>query len=165
MCAQKIEEKDREIEQAEMRLAALQAQDTLIADKVNKLKKFEDFLREVQTKYPDDFTDLQEITTRYNILAETNSNLTSRHQSSGGDMEQIMDKMERYKKKAGQKTLNYTNRIAEEQSALQQIEAQKAKLMIGNEEKTEQRLKTTSQHSIILMSIRSLYRKIAYKNS
>ena len=76
-----------------------------------------------------------------------------------------MDKMERYKKKAGQKTLNYTNRIAEEQSALQQIEAQKAKLMIGNEEKTEQRLKTTSQHGIILMSIRSLYRKIAYKNS
>ena len=56
-------------------------------------------------------------------------------------MEKILEKMEKYKKKAKQKTLNYTNKIAEEQSALQAIEAEKAKLMIGNEEKTEQRLK------------------------
>ena len=76
-----------------------------------------------------------------------------------------MDEDDRYKRFAGQQTLNYTNKIAEEQSALQFIEAEKAKLMIGNEEKTESRLRVTNTHGIIRFSIKSLYEKIAYKNS
>mmetsp|Transcript_42420 Transcript_42420/g.55946 ORF Transcript_42420/g.55946 Transcript_42420/m.55946 type:complete len:152 (-) Transcript_42420:453-908(-) len=79
-------------------------------------------------------------------------------------MDQIIDQMDKYKKDAGQEALKYTNKIAEEQAALQEIEAEKAKLMIGNEEKTEERLKNTSQEGIILMSIKSLYQKIAYKS-
>lgn len=48
---------------------------------------------------------------------------------------------------------------------LQEIEAQKAALMIGNEEKTEHLLKQTSEHGTILMSIDSLYQKIATKGN
>lgn len=44
------------------------------------------------------------------------------------------------------------------------IEAEKALLMIGNEEKTEHRLKTTSEHGIILMSAKSIYDKITIKS-
>lgn len=40
---------------------------------------------------------------------------------------------------------------------LQEIEAAKAALMIGNEEKTEHLLKETSEHGTILMSIDSLF--------
>ena len=36
--------------------------------------------------------------------------------------------------------------------------------MIGNEEKTEERLKNTSQEGTVKMSIKNLYTKIAYKN-
>ena len=121
-------------------------------------------MRDVQAAYADEFGDLQEITTRHTRLADTNKFLTNRHQTSGGDMDQIIDSMERYKKEAGQETLKYTNKIAEEQSALQQIESEKARLMIGNEEKTEERLKNTSQEGTVKMSIKNLYTKIAYKN-
>ena len=79
-------------------------------------------------------------------------------------METILEDTEKYKKDAGQQTMTFTNKIAEEQSALQYIEAEKARLMIGNEEKTENRLKKTNTHGIIRMSIKSLYEKIAYKN-
>lgn len=72
-------------------------------------------------------------------------------------MDNIIENMDKFKKQAGIASLDYTNRIAEEQSALQAIEAEKAKLMIGNEEKTEHRLKTTNEHGIILMSTKSLY--------
>ena len=36
--------------------------------------------------------------------------------------------------------------------------------MIGNEEKTEMRLKETNEHGIILMSIKNLFEKIGVKN-
>lgn len=124
---------------------------------MDKLQKFEKFLKDVQNKYQDEFTDLQEINTRYSRLVKTNKTLKKRHQSSGGEMEVIFDSMDKFKKQAGIASLEYTNKIAEEQAALQQIEHEKAKLMIGNEEKTEHRLKTTSEHGIILMSIKSLY--------
>ena len=94
-------------------------------------------------KYSDEFTDLLDIMLRYNNQKDKNTELAARHQSSGSDMEEIMEKMEKYKKQAGEQTLTYTNKIAEEQSALQEIEHEKAKLMIGNNEQTEMRLKTT----------------------
>lgn len=78
-------------------------------------------------------------------------------------MDNIISNMEQYKKDAGHESLSYTNKIAEEQAVLQHIEAEKAALMIGNEEKTEILLKKTSEHGIILMSIKSLFQKIATK--
>ncbi len=89
----------------------------------------------------DVFTDLSEINQRYTQLAGMNATLTSRHLSSEGEMDKIMASMEQYKKEAGIQSLSFTNKIAEEQAALQQIEAEKAALMIGNEENTEQLLK------------------------
>ena len=75
-----------------------------------------------------------------------------------------MQEMEVFKKQTGLQTLHYTNQIAEEQQQLQEIEADKARLMIGNEEKTEMRLKETNEHGIILMSIKNLFEKIGVKN-
>ena len=36
--------------------------------------------------------------------------------------------------------------------------------MIGNEEKTEMRLKETNEHGIILMSIKNLFEKVGVRN-
>ena len=79
-------------------------------------------------------------------------------------MDALMQEMEVFKKQTGLQTLHYTNQIAEEQQQLQEIEADKARLMIGNEEKTEMRLKETNEHGIILMSIKNLFEKIGVKN-
>jgi hypothetical protein len=50
---------------------------------MDKLQKFEDFLKDVQYKYADEFTDLSEIDTRYRRLSDTNKVLRSRHMESG----------------------------------------------------------------------------------
>ena len=44
---QRIEEKDREIKQAQQKLAVLKQHYALIQKKTRKLKKFEDFLKSV----------------------------------------------------------------------------------------------------------------------
>ena len=44
---------------------------------------------------------------------------------------------------------------------MQEVEAEKAKLLVGNQDKTEQLLKKTSEDGIIRMSIKSLWQKIA----
>ena len=160
----KIDEKNREIELAESKYEALKHQHNRIEAKMQKLQQFEDFLKEVQSKYADEFTALDEIETRYASLSNINLLLKERHDSSGGQTDELISRMENYKREAGAKTLNYTNRIAEEQRTLQEIEEQKTALMSGNEEQTEQLLKQTSEHGTILMSIDALFRKIAIKN-
>ena len=119
----------------------------------------------MQGKYSDEFTDLMDIITRYTRLSMTNNDLRKNHQDSGGEMDNLIGQIDGFKKDAGQKTLTYTNLIADEQRQLQEIEAVKANLMIGNEEETEHRLKQTNEHGVILMSIKCLYKKIAPEKS
>ena len=57
---------------AEAKLEALKAQHKRITKKMNKLQEFEEFLKKVQNKYSDEFSDLAEIDTRYRRLSETN---------------------------------------------------------------------------------------------
>ena len=131
---------------------------------MKKLQKFEEFLKQVQTTYTDEFNDLSEIDTRYRRLSDTNALLQTRHNQSGGQTDALIGQMDAFKRESDVKTLSFTNRIAAEQRGLQDIEEQKAQLMIGNDEKTEQLLKKTSEHGTILMSIDSLYKKVAVKN-
>lgn len=86
-----------------------------------------------------------------------------RHKESGGETDKVITEMESYKKDTGVQILSATNQIADEQRALQEMEAEKANLMIKNEEGTEQQLKKTSEHGTILMSIDSLFQKITAK--
>ena len=75
----KIIEKDREIEQAEVRLRALQDQHERINLKVQKLSTFENFLKDVQQTYSDEFSDIEEIKQIYLRLANVNKKLAHRH--------------------------------------------------------------------------------------
>jgi len=68
----------------------------------------------VQVKYSDEFSEIADIRMRYKIQKDKNEELAARQESSGSDMEEIMEKMEKYKKLAGEQTLTYTNKIAEE---------------------------------------------------
>lgn len=77
---EKIKEKDREIEQANRKLAALKAQHLRIERKMNKLQKFENFLKDVQQQYADEFTDLLEISMRYTRLSDTHELLKGRQE-------------------------------------------------------------------------------------
>ena len=76
----------------------MEKQHDRIERKVAKLQKYETFLKDVQQAYQDEFTDLQEINTRYMRQADTNQFLTQRHLNSGGEMDNIIENMEKFKK-------------------------------------------------------------------
>ena len=56
---------------------------------MSKLVKFEDYLKKVQEKYSDEFTDLQEINTLYTRLDDANRTLNNRHANSQNSTEII----------------------------------------------------------------------------
>ena len=124
---------------------------------MGKLQKFENFLKDVQMKYTDDFSDLQEIIRLYQRLSETHRDLKKKQELSEASVDIINNELDRFTKETGTRSLEFTNLIAEEQKKLQVVEAEKTKLRIGNQDKTEQLLKKTSEHGIILMSIKSLW--------
>ena len=54
--------------------------------------------------------------------------------------------------------------MAEEQRALQDVEAQRQLLIVGNQENTEQRLKDTKEDGVLKMSISSIWKKLIQKS-
>ena len=68
----KIADKEKEIRQQEAREESLHKHSELINKKLEKLKKYDDFLKKVQTKHADEFIELQDILGRYQILSESN---------------------------------------------------------------------------------------------
>ncbi len=56
---------------------------------MGKLQKFEEFQKNVQAAYSDDFPDLQEINLRYLRLNATNNDLWKNNQDSGGEIDSI----------------------------------------------------------------------------
>ena len=110
----KIEEKDREIEQAQHKLDALRAQHDRIERKMRRLQKFEDLMKEVQLKYSDEFTDLVEITMRYDLLSKEHNRLKRKHDQSETAIDGINNQLDEFHKVTGTKSLEFTNLIAEE---------------------------------------------------
>lgn len=55
-----------EIEERNDYLEILKAKSNKISAKVKSMKKFDDFLEKVKDKNPDEFTELQDIVSRYN---------------------------------------------------------------------------------------------------
>jgi len=76
---------------------------------MDKLQKYEDFLKDVQQKYADEFTDLSEIDTRYRRLSDTNKVLKMRHIESGIQADNTTKMMDEYKRLNGIITLAKTN--------------------------------------------------------
>ena len=100
---------------------------------------------------------------RYDLLSKEHNRLKRKHDQSETAIDGINNQLDEFHKVTGTKSLEFTNLIAEEQKKLQEVEAEKAKLLVGNQDKTEQLLKKTSEDGIIRMSIKSLWQKIAVK--
>ena len=74
-CLQKIEEKQREIQEEELRKEKLKQHLALIEKKMGKLGKFEQFLKQVQSKNQEEYPELQDILQRYRTLKDSNERL------------------------------------------------------------------------------------------
>ena len=81
---------------------------------MNKLQKFENFLKDVQQQYADEFSDLNEITQRYRRLADTHELLKRRQEQSERDTDKISGELDAFNRQAGIESLAQTNSIANE---------------------------------------------------
>ena len=98
--------------------------------------------------------------TRHETLEITNNNLKNELKSSQQKMEALITDIEQFQKTMTDRILNTSNRVAQAKDALERAEEEKEQLMVGNEEKTEQRLSQTNEQGQVLMTIFSLYQTI-----
>ena len=137
----------------------------LIDKKLEKLRKYDDFLKRVQVKHQDMFIELQDILSRHQVLSDSNATLRQKRKEKEQDSEQITKQMEKYIKEQTIKKLEYNNNIGTQQKTLEDFESEKAKLSRDNEENTTNRLKKTSEHGQILMTINNMYETIMKRGS
>lgn len=78
-------------------------------------------------------------------------------------IDDLTNEMEAYTKEQTTAKVTYNNKIGVQQKTLEDYENEKAKLSRDNEENTTNRLKKTSEHGQILMTIDSLFNKVAAK--
>ena len=87
-------------------------------------------------------------------------NLRTKKKEKDNESEEINKRMEEYIKTQTIKKLSYNNNIGAQQKALEDYEGEKAKLSRENEEKTDSRLKKTSEHGQILMTINNMFERV-----
>ena len=75
-------------------------------------------MKDVQQNYADEFTDLNEIKQRFDLLTSTHETLKKRHEGSETAVDSITGQMDEFHKVTGTKSLEFTNLIAEEQKKL-----------------------------------------------
>ena len=75
----------------------------------------------------------------------------------------LTEEMENYTKEQTTAKVTYNNKIGVQQKTLEDFETIKQKLSRDNEENTSNRLKKTSEHGQILMTIDSLFQKVTLK--
>ena len=79
-------------------------------------------------------------------------------------IEDLINDMEVYTKEQNTAKVTYNNKIGVQQKNLEDYETVKAKLSRDNEENTTNRLKKTSEHGQILMTIDSVFNKILLRS-
>ena len=71
----KIREKDREIDEANSRKFSLAKHNERVNKKMTNLRNYENYLKLVQSKNQDEFSELQDVLTRHTTLETTNNDL------------------------------------------------------------------------------------------
>ena len=73
--------------------------------KMNSLERYQDFLKLVSNKNPDEFTELGDILLRHLTLETTNKDLREDLTKSQDKIEELVNKIDNYQKSMGDKTV------------------------------------------------------------
>ena len=84
----------------------------MINKKLDKLKKYDEFLKKVQFRNQDMFIELQDITNRHQVLSDSNELLRRKRNEKDNESEQISKEMEEYIKTMTIKIVSNNNMIA-----------------------------------------------------
>ena len=123
------------------------------------MRKFEQFLEKVKEQNSDEFQELNDILSRYYTLKGSNDKLQTTQKQFTDQLDNLNKYIAQFTKDMGSDKMSLNNRIAVQQQSLEQIEDLKGRLMAESEENTSKKLKKTTEHGQILMTIENLSRK------
>lgn len=154
--AAQIKQREEEIEELEQQLEESKRSCQELEEEVERNKKFEDFLESVKDTC-DDYSEIQDLVTRYDTLESANKDLMDSQHFFEEKNEALRIEFQAYKKERAIENMAFTNRIATLQSEFE--DAQKARQEL--EHLADVATQEDSEHSLhfgqILMSVENLF--------
>lgn len=131
--AKEREAKNAKIEELKREIAALQKKSTLQEREVMKstlytVRKYEEFLEQVREKYPDEFTDIGDILTRYSTLRNSYTELTERRRKLEEENEGLKRRKDELDKQSKENILELNISISHLQKKQDEAEAERMNL-------------------------------------
>lgn len=156
MCLQKIEILKKQIEKKREQYQILLDKQTRINLKVKAMKKYEAYLESVRDRNTDEYSELNDILSRYATLKKSNTKLNERMQQLETELEELKQTVANYEKDMKTQIMQLNNDIAQLQQRFETIEDQKNKLKSEAEEVSSKKLSKVSDLARILMAIDNL---------
>jgi hypothetical protein len=100
---------------------------------------------------------LGDILARYITLKSSNDRLQTTQKEFTEQIDKYNKDIANYTKEKGTQAMTLNNKIAVKQSRLENLEDQKSKLMAESEENTSKKMRKTTEHGQILMTIDNLF--------
>lgn len=125
--------------------------------KVKAMKKFEMFLERVKEQNQDEFGELHDILSRYQTLKDSNQRLQENQRKYTEEIDSYNRLIATTTKDMNTMKMTLNNKIATKQQRLEKIEDQKGRLMAQSEENTSKKMRKTTEHGQILMTIDNLF--------
>jgi len=123
------------------------------------MKIYEDYLKEVQEQYPDEFTEMTDILNRHDTLKRTNTNLMDENQGLQKELDRLTNDIGIYERDKTNDILRLNNEIAELQKELERTEDEKNRKQKIIEDKIKSDRIQNKQLSQVVMAINNLYWK------
>ncbi len=123
------------------------------------MHQYEEFLDKVKSKYSDEFAEMNDILTRYDILKKTNKSLVDDNQQLQETLDKLINDESTYEKDQTNEILRLSNEIAELQKDLEKAEDDKNKRQKEVEDRVKSHRIQSKQLSQVVMAINNLYWK------
>ena len=130
-----------------------------IEGKKDIMQKFEIFLEKVKEQHSDEFQELHDILSRYKTLTSAKSKLETQQNLLVKELDRVTVLIAETAQTAITKKIFINNDISGRQQDLEKLEDKKNRMMAENQEVTSKKLKRTTEHGQILMSIDNIFRK------
>ncbi|EGR32008.1 hypothetical protein IMG5_098340 [Ichthyophthirius multifiliis] len=153
------EQKEKEIKELQIQQTNLQKQLQELEQKVQSLKKYEDYLESVMKAHGDKYPDMNEITGRYKKLNSSNQAFLDDNKKLEELQEQTKHEAMQFYKEKNQEILQYNNDIKDLAKKLEEKNNEKMQLLSVVEESNKKSCAKNLNLARTLMAIDNIYNR------
>jgi chromosome segregation ATPase len=155
--AAQIRQKDEEIDELEKQLEENKRECQSLEEDVDRNQKYEEFLEKVKETDADNYSEIQDLVTRYETLESANKDLMELQTKSEDKIEGLRSKYNNDRKEQEREEIEMRNKMDEMRSKLDEKQKERQKLQHEADAATQE----SSRHSLyfgqILMSVENIH--------